>query len=735
MNEQPDTLRGADHNISRLSGALDVGKSSPVSSIGSLVNSDVGGEDDIAQGRAVQPDQLQQQQQLCRTPANGGEANHPQGLALTQRDCVVWKESLNSDLLPLSQATPPPPNSSPSASHRASSTSSAATASAGGAEITSSLAVRRGKSRTARARSAVGVVLVTDDGTRNGRHIQLPPSSSTTTTATVAPSDSRTRASPLESVTKCLVNCVEEPDVAHVKEGTASRAGGGAPCQEDAAVTVEIDNIYRRLERDQDPSSSSSASAAASSSSPSSSDATAQASASGVGGNPVVAFKSRKRRRHHNQQALVTRPQSNLDGKENAANRPSNPAASSSRQASKSEVAFAGTAAHCSRLESCNENGESSVLSPTMGGALGSAPDPFQDLLREVRLKQRTVPSPEAIPQATKLQLPCPFKEEHQRDVSSSVAPENGSVPCCPRETTSLLECSELMSVSGGMINPPELSQQALPTPPARPSNLHVEQAGVPQDEFGDVDFSMEDLALIDSMVHHATQEEADRGDASQHAVVSSAQAPPHQSARSPDPFGDFPEMDFDALDKSIADQQENIPPISPAKAETLPAPSPGLLQFTRYRILQVHDDSQRFVKSLAVQFWTRDMVPDTSVNNRSSSRTMAQGDRAGKPQTPNGQIHLCGDWYFTPLVEGDVIHVCSPSGLFQTRVDLSNPLALDTYREDDLLLIVHPDMLLTPTTISETVTCSRRAVLKNRLGSTGLSGKSCPLMPSNNMT
>ena len=43
----------------------------------------------------------------------------------------------------------------------------------------------------------------------------------------------------------------------------------------------------------------------------------------------------------------------------------------------------------------------------------------------------------------------------------------------------------------------------------------------------------------------------------------------------------------------------------------------------------------------------------------------------------------------------------------------------------DDLVIVVHPEVLFTPTTISETVTCTRRAVLKNRLGSTGLSCKS----------
>ena len=43
----------------------------------------------------------------------------------------------------------------------------------------------------------------------------------------------------------------------------------------------------------------------------------------------------------------------------------------------------------------------------------------------------------------------------------------------------------------------------------------------------------------------------------------------------------------------------------------------------------------------------------------------------------------------------------------------------------DDLLLVLHPDELITPTLVSEAVQCPRLAVLRSRLGSTGMSSRS----------
>ena len=43
---------------------------------------------------------------------------------------------------------------------------------------------------------------------------------------------------------------------------------------------------------------------------------------------------------------------------------------------------------------------------------------------------------------------------------------------------------------------------------------------------------------------------------------------------------------------------------------------------------------------------------------------------------------------------------------------------------DNDLVMVVHQNILITPTLISEAVTCSRRAVLKSRMGSNGFTCK-----------
>jgi hypothetical protein len=263
--------------------------------------------------------------------------------------------------------------------------------------------------------------------------------------------------------------------------------------------------------------------------------------------------------------------------------------------------------------------------------------------------------------------------------------------------------------------------------------------------EFGDIDFSMEDLALIDSMVQHATQSDSDSGDNKVHLTVSasrrdtiaSSSRKAEHHASTPDPFGDFPDIDFEMLDKTIADhEQQGQPKVRnhgpPARGHSSDPSNhtTGFLQFTRYRVVHVMDDASRFIKTVSVQIWEPDTTEEFPAVGGPCARDWL---RFLTPATPanvvdlrptHGEIQLCGDWYFTPLSETDVIHVCSLSGRFNTDVQIAHRVILDTNFYDDLLLIVHPDILLTPTTVSETVTCSRRAVLKNRLGSSGLSCK-----------
>jgi len=336
-------------------------------------------------------------------------------------------------------------------------------------------------------------------------------------------------------------------------------------------------------------------------------------------------------------------------------------------------------------------------------------------------------------------------------------------------------------------------------------------------DEFGDVlDFTMDDLALMDSLVQQAktTSQQSqtelppapahsmgvamkvehhnspttksdddpfgDFPDFDMDAVLKQAEdqrraaetntkveAVPVSAASAPnDPFGDFPEIDFEAIDKVVAErkmsttqgssthlqQQQQQPQwsaVPPPAANavvrnprTFAATGTGddrsFLTFSRYKVLRVEEDFSTFTKTLTLATWTTEMLEEEEkvsralhqCKSRRPSSSTADDDntstRSVAAASPAGVVHLRGEWYHTRMADGDVIHICSLAGHFRTD---RLPLILHTCPPpgsdaDDLVMIVHPDMLLTPTVISETVSCTRRAILKNRLGSTGLTGE-----------
>jgi len=231
-------------------------------------------------------------------------------------------------------------------------------------------------------------------------------------------------------------------------------------------------------------------------------------------------------------------------------------------------------------------------------------------------------------------------------------------------------------------------------------------------------------LALIDAMVEQATQPTSEEVTA--FAAIAPPELEPLPLRVTPpvvpdDPFGDATEeeWDFAALDRSIeAHLRTDV-------AETAAALGCGHLTFSRYRVVRVHDDAATFTKTLQVQTWRREMSESAgSGHARGHARKILNNQPSSSLGPTDGDLHLCGDWYHTPLRERDVVHVCSLAGRHRTDA-AALPLVLDTRRDDDdLVLVVHPDMLLTPTTVAEAVTCSRRAVLKSLLGSTGLSCK-----------
>jgi DNA replication factor Dna2 len=203
----------------------------------------------------------------------------------------------------------------------------------------------------------------------------------------------------------------------------------------------------------------------------------------------------------------------------------------------------------------------------------------------------------------------------------------------------------------------------------------------------------------------------------------------------------EFPDIDFDALDKAVAERtvpsqtyspQTAVPPPNavvrnPRRFAPTSSDDRSFLTFSRYKVIRVDEDVSTFTKTLTLACWTSDMLQEeekaSQFIHHHSERRMHDPNRVWPTA---GVAHLRGEWYHTRLSDGDTIHIVSLTGQFRTDV---LPLILHTCPphgsdSDDLVVIVHPDLLLTPTAISETVSCTRRAILKNRLGSTGLTCK-----------
>jgi hypothetical protein len=305
-------------------------------------------------------------------------------------------------------------------------------------------------------------------------------------------------------------------------------------------------------------------------------------------------------------------------------------------------------------------------------------------------------------------------------------------------------------------------------------------------DEFGDdFDFGEAEIANLDSLLSMKSSTQVlqqTRGEASHPKPTAPTASPKravqHQTSTIPptkkvdedilptkatvDEFDDFPEIDFDAIDQVIAQRNIeapvsaaneiasmacHIPPDGPIRnpRRTVPSdPDLSFIAFTRYKVVDVADDGQSYTKTLAVASWSNEMLKEeeekqefhrhchvTKSNGQDQEMNSVTSTTDGlrKRYAPEGLLHLRGEWYYTPVSPGDVVHLCSISGSFRTDVH-SLPIVLHTADiegndNDDLVLVTHPDMLMTPTTISETVTCSRRAILKSRIGSTGLTSKS----------
>ena len=250
-------------------------------------------------------------------------------------------------------------------------------------------------------------------------------------------------------------------------------------------------------------------------------------------------------------------------------------------------------------------------------------------------------------------------------------------------------------------------------------------------DEFGDFNF---DFADLDVQIAQKLNGVA-------------AAKPPRESFG--DPFGDA--FDFSELDKTISERKPKsilkpkertyrvdmsslqIPPSNAQVSNLLVSgydPNRSFVGFSRYQVVAVNDDSHSYTKAVMVKSWNSEMGGEDKTKAVLHRPSNSQGKltRQVEETVGEGWIFLRGEWYHTSIQPKDTIHLCSLSGRYQTNLD-ALPVILHTNEpsgsdRDDLILVLHPDTLVAPTTVSETVSCSRRAVLRSRLGSTGISSK-----------
>lgn len=122
---------------------------------------------------------------------------------------------------------------------------------------------------------------------------------------------------------------------------------------------------------------------------------------------------------------------------------------------------------------------------------------------------------------------------------------------------------------------------------------------------------------------------------------------------------------------------------------------------------------------------WT--VVDDDSVEQRAQA-----GGSTGAAKERH-QISLLGDWFDCDVEPGDVVHVLFPplddcDGA-SSKVDermTSRHVVVDNASGG--FLIVHPDILVSPTKVAETVICARKAVLQSRLASDASKSKAAVL-------
>ena len=223
--------------------------------------------------------------------------------------------------------------------------------------------------------------------------------------------------------------------------------------------------------------------------------------------------------------------------------------------------------------------------------------------------------------------------------------------------------------------------------------------------------FAYEDKHGEEDMTFHKLNEE-ESGTKDSNVQICEDQTHTHDD----DDFGECPLIDFDEMDRLVAQSQvSNLDEMQTLRRKS--QSGPACISFTRYCVVSVSADTESNVKVLDVVVWTHQDKNETAVQ-------LEDGTSSLTTSVVDGQIYLHDEWINSCVEVGDIVHICSISGRYRTDNTLS-PIHLNSSGSDDLVMVLHPDLLITPTTISDAIICPRRAVLKMRMGSNRMNGKS----------
>lgn len=148
-----------------------------------------------------------------------------------------------------------------------------------------------------------------------------------------------------------------------------------------------------------------------------------------------------------------------------------------------------------------------------------------------------------------------------------------------------------------------------------------------------------------------------------------------------------------------------------------------------RFLVLEVTYAFRRREKVLIA---IEQLPPGWTVVDEDSMEQHAQTGGSTGAAKEQHQISLLGDWFDCDVEPGDVVHVlfpppddCDGASKVDERMT-SRHVVVDNASGG--FLIVHPDILVSPTKVAETVICARKAVLQSRLASDASKSKAAVL-------